>query len=339
MSWDDDILGVTPWGTASGTADNASTPVDGDDVFFDANSTGAMISGPAAPVALNSFDMTGSAQALSSGQTTNINVADNGTLTITSSSVYNGTVGNTVTSLFLNSSSTTSGVTFGTGCGIGFRDSSVNNATSIGTGSVLTFNDTANCAASITADITVGFQDNAVCDGTLVVTTINLSSSISGPASLTGSGSLSGVIAISGGTNAVAIAGGTLTIANGTNTATANVTTLVISEVPAVGFGINSGTVTAGTFSITGSGQNTGHITGNGTMSGSGTNMVIGIITGDCTLSGGAKNLGVISGTLTAPAHNNGDGTWGYAPGALGQFGTLALTGITSGSPILGGLI
>lgn len=289
-SWDDNIAGVTPWGSAIGVADNAANPVNGDSVYFDNGAgTTALVNGPAAPVSLAELSTDSYQFAMTAAQTVNITIANSGVLFLNGASEFGGVFGNSVTATFI--------------------EASINSGTANGTGCVFVFQGTSTNSQIFTNNPTVSFTGAGTTNAALVTTSVAVvisgtlinNATITAPATLTaaigGVGSIVGAVAIGGG-------------------------------------GSNNGTITGGV-TITGTGANTGTIIGNVTASGT-ANCNTGTINGNLTLSNTAKQTGIVTGTLTAPAEDNGDGTWGTPQDALGTFGTLKLTGIPSGSDMLG---
>ncbi len=169
---------------------------------------------------------------------------------------------------------------------------------------------------TITASSAATIASGGTNDGTLTSTAVTLSGTngvagvINGPTTINGLnlGAITGAVIIaSGGENQGGVtSGGALTVQNG---------------------GVNSGSLAATTVAL--DGTNTGTIIAGVTIGSTGNNS--GTISGNATMSGSARSAGTVTGTLTAPATDNGDGTYGYAPGHLGSFGTLKLTGIAAG--------
>ncbi len=157
-----------------------------------------------------------------------------------------------------------------------------------------------------------GTNEGTISAPSMILSGVNASPGIiNGPTTINGenSGTIVGAVVIaSGGQNPGAVTfGAASTIQNG---------------------GSSSGTITATTMALDGS--NTGTIIAGVTIGSTGNNG--GTISGSASMSGGsARSGGTVTGILTAPATDNGDGTFGYAPGALGSFGTLKLTGISAG--------
>lgn len=277
--WEDGVVGVaTPWASTTGGSDNVSFPVDGDSVFFDANSIAAPTGPPSGAISFARLDMTGCILDLSASLTSVITVS--GPCIIRGATIFTGVI-----------SAGSSG---------NFGDTSTCNTTAFGAGSTITFvGNATNSTASSTATTTLIFDGNSTNSANLTAGLLTFSGTISNTGAITTTtcsviGTLSGAGSING---AVAITAGTCT------------QTII------------------GAVTITAAGVSNSSITGNVTISGSNsTNQ--NLITGNCTLSSGGKNSGTVTGTITAPAASNGDGTWGYTPGALGTFGTLKLTGI-----------
>ncbi len=279
-SWNDNVLGITPWGSASGVQDNVATPTNGDNVFFDTNSTTVPLAGPGGGgIALAHFEQVSGNTLDLSPCFSGINIANNGYL--------------------------------------GIRGATVADAAILGTGVVVEIHDTATFGAGNT------------CNGNNILA---FTGSSNNACAITGSGQQIYFQSQGLNTGAINMAGSIIFQDNNTFTNNADITATIIS--------IENGNTVIGTGALQATTifLNNGvvdcPINGNLEIANISTNTNYGRVSANCLLYGG-RNYGAVSGTLTAPAFDNGDGTWGYADHALGSFGTLKLTGIPT--PTTGG--
>lgn len=319
-NWDDNALGLTPWGTSSGSNDNAANPVNGDRVFFDANSTATLSAGPGSAVSLALLDMTNSPNALTS--LVNVTIAAAGTLICTSTTTFDGAfaasggssgvfgdtsqftgaAGAGVAMAFNDSSGSGAGASYAGSNILVFNGSSTNSSSSFsGTGHSLTF---ADASANLTALAVTG---NVVFTGTSAnVAGIN----VTGTVTISGTG-----VVFSSSVTATAFAVTGTVVGAGAMVGPVAVTTGGACQVSVTG-----------NVTITGGGLCNSAVTGNVSVSGA-SSLFSGAASGTCTLSSGGGNTGLV-GTLIAP-YTTGAAKWG-------SFGALNITGFKT--PGVGGM-